>query len=38
VQDARSLENSRLMSKPVNIDQLLELARKAIATGIVSDV
>jgi protein-histidine pros-kinase len=37
VQDARSLENSRLMSKPVNIDQLLELARKAIATGIVSD-
>ncbi|MEQ9561224.1 MAG: response regulator, partial [Woeseiaceae bacterium] len=37
VQDARSLENSRLMSKPVNINHLLELARKAVATGIVSD-
>jgi hypothetical protein len=37
VHDARLLTNCRLMSKPVNIDQLLELARKAITTGIVSD-
>ncbi|MCI0518339.1 MAG: PAS domain S-box protein [Woeseiaceae bacterium] len=33
VQDARSLENSIFMSKPVDIDQLLKLARAAIATG-----
>ena len=37
VQDARSLENSLLMSKPVDIDQLLKLARAAIATGIVPE-
>jgi CheY-like chemotaxis protein len=37
VQDARLLDNSRLMSKPVNIDLLLELARKAIATGTISN-
>jgi CheY-like chemotaxis protein len=37
VQDARLLNNSRLMSKPVNIDLLLDLARKAVATGSVSD-
>jgi protein-histidine pros-kinase len=35
VQDARSLKNSILMSKPVNIDQLLSLARSAIASGTV---
>ncbi len=35
VQDARTLENSAIMSKPVNTDQLLRLARAAIATGIV---
>jgi PAS domain S-box-containing protein len=37
VQDARSLENSLLMSKPVDIDQLLKLARAAIVTGIVPE-
>jgi PAS domain S-box-containing protein len=37
VQDARSLENSLLMSKPVDIDQLLKFARAAIATGIVPE-
>jgi protein-histidine pros-kinase len=37
VQDARALENSILMSKPVDIDQLLKLARAAIATGIVPE-
>lgn len=37
VQDARMLDNSRLMSKPVNIDLLLEIARKAIATGTIND-
>lgn len=37
VQDARSLVNSLLMSKPVDIDQLLRLARAAIATGIVPE-
>ena len=33
VQDARTLENSAVMSKPVNTDHLLQLARAAIATG-----
>jgi hypothetical protein len=37
VQDARSMENSLLMSKPVDIDQLLKFARAAIATGIVPE-
>ena len=31
VQDARTLENSTVMSKPVNTDRLLELARASIA-------
>lgn len=35
VQDARSLPNSAVMSKPVNTDRLLYLAREAISTGIV---
>jgi len=33
VDDARSLGNSVLMSKPVNTDLLLELAHKAVASG-----
>jgi CheY-like chemotaxis protein len=37
VEAARSLENSLLMSKPVDIDQLLHRARTAIATGIVEE-
>ncbi|MDH5216032.1 MAG: hypothetical protein OEY04_17710, partial [Gammaproteobacteria bacterium] len=37
VQDARSLKNSMLMSKPVNIDQLLRLAKTAIETGKVPE-
>lgn len=36
VQDARSLANSILMNKPVNIDDLLNLARKAIEEGKLS--
>jgi CheY-like chemotaxis protein len=35
VQDARSLENSIVMSKPVNTAQLLDSARAAISIGIV---
>ncbi|MGH8221541.1 MAG: hypothetical protein ACREQZ_01075, partial [Woeseiaceae bacterium] len=35
VQDARSLDNCELMSKPVNIDRLLRLAKATIATGSV---
>ncbi len=35
VQDAKSLENSAIMSKPVNTIRLLELARTAIVTGVV---
>lgn len=35
VQDARELDNSMLMSKPVNIDLLLNHAQHAIATGSV---
>jgi DNA-binding NtrC family response regulator len=37
VQHAKSLPNSRLMSKPVNLDQLLEVARQAMASGTVGD-
>ncbi|MDA0681600.1 MAG: PAS domain S-box protein [Proteobacteria bacterium] len=37
VQDARSTENCIIMNKPVNTDQLLQGAAKAIATGKVSD-
>jgi PAS domain S-box-containing protein len=37
VQDARSLSNSVIMSKPVNTDHLLALARTAIETGTVPD-
>jgi PAS domain S-box-containing protein len=33
VQDARTLENSTIMSKPVNTDRMLELARATIAEG-----
>lgn len=33
VQETRSLENSRVMSKPVAIDDLLRAARAAIASG-----
>jgi hypothetical protein len=33
VQDARSLENSQIMSKPVNTNRLLESARTAISEG-----
>ena len=33
VQDARTLENSTIMSKPVNTERMLELARGTIATG-----
>lgn len=36
IQNARTLENSSIMSKPVNTDRLLESARAAITTGIVS--
>jgi len=36
VQEARSLENSRVLSKPVAIDELLHAARAAIASGIAS--
>jgi len=35
VQDARSLDNSTIMSKPVNTNRLLELARTTIVTGVV---
>jgi len=35
VQDARSLENSAIMSKPVNTTRLLESARITIAKGVV---
>lgn len=35
VQDARSLDNSEILSKPVNTTQLLDLARTAIVKGIV---
>ena len=35
VQDARSLENSAIMSKPVNTARLLESARAAIVNGVV---
>lgn len=37
VDDARSLENSVLMSKPVNTDLLLELAQEAVATGLIKN-
>jgi CheY-like chemotaxis protein len=37
VQDARSLENSALMSKPVTTDHLLQLARAAISSGVVPE-
>ena len=37
VEAARSLDNSLLMSKPVNTDLLLTLARDAIATGAVAE-
>ena len=33
VQDARTLENSTIMSKPVNTERMLELARGTIAKG-----
>lgn len=36
VQDARSLENSAIMSKPVNTNRLLESARAAIVSGVLS--
>jgi hypothetical protein len=35
VQEARSLENSAIMSKPVNTARLLESARAAIVNGVV---
>jgi PAS domain S-box-containing protein len=35
VQDTRSLDNSAIMSKPVNTNRLLELARTAIVSGVV---
>lgn len=35
VQDARALANSAIMSKPVNIDHLLQVAHTAISTGTV---
>ena len=35
VQDARSTENCAIMNKPVNTDHLLNVAKEAIATGIV---
>jgi hypothetical protein len=35
VQEARSLENSAIMSKPVNTIRLLESARTAIVEGLV---
>ena len=37
VQDAKSLENSLIMSKPVNTNRMLESARTAIAEGAVPD-
>ena len=37
VQDAKSLENSLIMSKPVNTIRMLESARTAIAEGAVPD-
>lgn len=37
VDDARSLRNSLLMSKPVNTDRLLEMAHDAISSGIVAE-
>jgi len=37
VDDARSLANSVLMSKPVNTDLLLELAQEAAATGLIEN-
>jgi protein-histidine pros-kinase len=37
VQDARLLDNSALMSKPVNTDYLLQLARVAISSGEVPE-
>ncbi len=35
VQDARSLENSIIMSKPVNTNRMLDSARSTIAKGVV---
>lgn len=35
VQEARSTENCAIMNKPVNTDHLLNVAKEAIATGIV---
>ena len=35
VQDARKLDNSVMMSKPVNTNHMLQVARTAIATGII---
>ncbi|MCH8135355.1 MAG: PAS domain S-box protein [Proteobacteria bacterium] len=37
VDEARSLTNSVLMSKPVNTDLLLKLAHEAVATGLIED-
>ena len=37
VDDARSLQNSVLMSKPVNTDRLLEMAHEAILSGTVTE-
>ena len=37
VDDARSLRNSVLMSKPVNTDRLLEMAHDAISSGSVAE-
>ena len=37
VDDARRVSNSILLSKPVNIDELLEHARRAIRSGSVND-
>jgi hypothetical protein len=33
VQEARLIENSAIMNKPINTDHLLEVARVAIITG-----
>jgi signal transduction histidine kinase/CheY-like chemotaxis protein len=35
--EARTLSNVAIMCKPVSIDQLLDMARKALASGIVSE-
>ena len=37
IDEARQLPNAIIMCKPVNIDQLLELAKKAVASGEASE-